>query len=134
VSFRRSKEAVSPKQRWRSFLREHKRELNATRLPESILADRAAFDHWLMHGHHPADRTGFTIEQMRTDDRKALVQVLAAYFQEGFQDPGYQSSRPRRCAASRPPGGGADLVPRVAHKRRWFCYSRLTLRHRSRNR
>jgi hypothetical protein len=88
VSFRRSKDAASEKQRWRSFLRAHTRELNATGLPESILADKGAFDHWLMHGHHPADSTGFTIEQMHPGGRSALVRVLTAYFQEGFQDPG----------------------------------------------
>jgi hypothetical protein len=102
VSFRRSKEAAPEKQRWRSFLGEHKRELNATGLPESILADKAAFDHWLMHGHHPADGAGFTIEQMHADGRQALVHVLAAYFQEGFRDPGVSvlsSEEMRRVAA-----------------------------------
>lgn len=88
MSFRRSKGAADENRRWRSFVGEQRADLNASGMPEQIYRKKTAFDHWLMHGHHPMDPAGFAVEQMSAAARQALVRLVAAYLESGLIDPG----------------------------------------------
>lgn len=57
-------------------------------MPELILKEKDNFDHWLMHGHHPLDPSGFVVEQVDKPAREILVRVIRAYADAGFSDPG----------------------------------------------
>jgi hypothetical protein len=88
MGFRRSKDTAAEKQRWQAFVRRCGADLNATGMPESIYREKSQIDHWLMHGQHPLDPSGFAIERMSKAERSALVRVVAAYLDAGFADPG----------------------------------------------
>jgi hypothetical protein len=88
MGFRRSKNTATERQRWQAFLRKYGDSLSATGMPEHLYREKSGLDHWLMHGQHPMDPSRFAIEQMNTEARKALVRVIAAYFDAGFADPG----------------------------------------------
>jgi hypothetical protein len=88
VSFRRPNEAAREKQLWQRFIREHQQELCDLGMPEQLFRQKAEFDHWLMHGYHPLDPSGFSMEQIDQRKRELLVKLLGAYFDTGFADPG----------------------------------------------
>lgn len=108
MAFRRSKDSAVEKQRWRTFVRAQTRALNDSGIPERVYREKSDFDHWLMHGCHPADPARFTVEQMSAEARTALVHLVAAYLDEGFKDPGIailSAEEMRRASAMTRTGG-----------------------------
>jgi hypothetical protein len=88
MSFRRSKDAATEKRRWKTFVGQQQDNLRAIGMPEQIYREKAQFDHWVMHGHHPLDPSGFAIEHVDATSRKILLNLLRAYLDAGFNDPG----------------------------------------------
>ena len=76
-------------------------------MPEQLYRERSTFDHWLMHGSHPHDPSGFIVERLDQQKRELLVGLVASYLDAGFRDPGigFLSGEERRALASRDPRG-----------------------------
>lgn len=88
MAFRRSSEDARDKQRWKSFVNDHFVALCDIGIPEHVFRDKSNFDHWLMHGYHPADPVGFTPKFLDPERRRRLVRLLRSYLEAGFKDPG----------------------------------------------
>jgi hypothetical protein len=88
MSFRRPSEAAREKQRWKTFVSDNADKLREVGMSEDLFREKKDFDHWLMHGYHPLDRSGFTVEQLKPEGREILVRLVAAYMDAGFSDPG----------------------------------------------
>jgi hypothetical protein len=81
-------EAAKEKKRWESFITEHAESLRELGMPEDLFREKRAFDHWLMHGYHPLDPVGFSVEQLDPSKKEVLVGLIGAYMDAGFSDPG----------------------------------------------
>jgi hypothetical protein len=88
MSFRRSKDTAAEKQRWRAFVIEYRGALMAIGMPEQLFREKSSFDHWLMHGQHPLDPSGFAVEQIDHAKRDVLINLISAYMDAGFGSPG----------------------------------------------
>jgi len=88
MSFKRSGDTAKERQLWKVFVRAHFNELCEIGMPEHIFSNKSHFDHWLMHGRHPLDPSGFAVEDLDQTQRNRLVHLLGAYVDAGFGDPG----------------------------------------------
>jgi hypothetical protein len=88
VGFRRPSGEAEVKRRWKMFVQKHFDELCDIGLPESVFRQKADLDHWLMHGYHPSDPSGFVVEGLDAPRRERLIRLLRAYAGAGFGDPG----------------------------------------------
>jgi len=96
--YRRSRKDSIAQRQWLRFVEAHEVSFAKVRFSRDIYITKSAFDHWLMHGYHPDDRSRFTIEQMDTQSRAELLKLLHSYASWGFSDPGiaFLTSEERR--------------------------------------
>ncbi|MCA9536161.1 MAG: hypothetical protein KC593_20890 [Myxococcales bacterium] len=74
--------------RWRKFVLENAELLQEVGFPLYLQEKKERFDHWLMHGCHPDDYTGFSLAGIDPAGRRCLSELVKMYFHAGFKDPG----------------------------------------------
>ena len=94
MSFRRSKQQADSVRAWREFIQSHEQLLQASGVPANIYQSREMFDDLLMHGHidHHQDPTRFSVGNLSQEQQTLLTEIVAAYLQAGFSDPGIGGS------------------------------------------
>lgn len=88
MAYRRKSDVSNSSKNWRSFVLSKADLFRAVGVPLYLQDDEDRFDHWLMHGHHPDDHSNFSSRSLDQEARAALVKLVDAYFEAGFEDPG----------------------------------------------
>lgn len=90
MSFRRNKQDSRRTKAWHHFLVETRELLVMSGVPLRIHETLELWEDFLMHGyldHHP-DEPAFSIDELTTEQKALLKEIIARYLQAGFDDPG----------------------------------------------
>jgi hypothetical protein len=88
MSFRRTKEEVTAAREWRQFVQAHQSLIERIGIPCDIVESERNWQHFLGHGYHPFDASGFQTGDLPTDRASVLVGLIAAYNRFRQPEPG----------------------------------------------
>lgn len=85
---KKSRESLAAARKWRRFVDENATLLSKLSLPLFLTEQNERFEYWLMNGTHPDDITVFKADNIPAESRPLLLQLVQAYLEAGFPDPG----------------------------------------------
>jgi hypothetical protein len=85
MGFHRSPDRLAASREWLRFVERNAQTIAAAGLPSTVMANITDWDDVLVRGSLTHDPTGFTIDQLTSDQYAALVGLVESYFAAGYE-------------------------------------------------